>query len=91
MDSSNKYNSLRDGRARNNKMILGMIVQIVSIFCLSVISIDENLFIINKVVIYITNVRIIIKINIEWSWKKISCSISGEFASWNPNCPHWVI
>jgi len=29
-----------------------------------------------------TKIVIKIKINIEWSWNKINCSIKGEFLSW---------
>ena len=32
-----------------------------------------------KIIIYLTKLVIRIKINIEWSWKKINCSINGEF------------
>jgi hypothetical protein len=41
--------------------------------------------------LYPTIVIIKIKIVIAWSWKKISCSIKGEAAFWNPSAAHVAI
>lgn len=63
-------------------MILGINIQIVSIFCLSVINIDENVFVINNI---LTKVRIRAKINrnnyetIEIYTSKVNSEISEKY------------
>ena len=42
-------------------------------------------------IIYPTRVVIRIRTSIAWSWKKISCSMSGEALSWNPRAFHDAI
>lgn len=41
--------------------------------------------------LYATIEIIKIKIVIAWSWKKISCSIKGDAAFWNPMAIHVAI
>lgn len=65
------------------KIIGGIIVQINSIIWFSEILILINLFLIIKIIIYVIINMIIIIIKIVWSWKKINCSIKGEFLFWN--------
>lgn len=77
--SSNKYNNRKDGNAINNKIIAGKIVQIISINWPDKKNLLVILLIIIEIIKYPTKIVIIIKINIEWSWKKINCSIKGEF------------
>lgn len=60
-------------------MIAGIIVQMVSISCPSIRNRDENEFVIIFAIMYNVIMVIIIIINMEWSWKKIICSIIGEF------------
>lgn len=65
--------------AINNKIIAGKIIQIISKEWL-----DRNLlFVIGEIIkvtiIYIIKIVIIIKMSMAWSWKKINCSIKGEF------------
>lgn len=65
------------------KIMGGSVVQINSINWFSEILILINLFLIIKIIIYeIMNIIMII-IKIVWSWKKINCSINGEFLFWN--------
>ena len=40
------------------------------------------LFFIINIIIYVIIIMIIIVIKIVWSWKKINCSINGEFLFW---------
>lgn len=65
------------------KITGGVVVQINSIIWFSEILILINLlFIINNIIYVIVDIIIII-IKIVWSWKKINCSINGEFLFWN--------
>lgn len=64
-------------------MIVGIIVQIISISCPSIIDRLENEFLIILKIIYIVIIVIEIIIIIEWSWKNAICSITGEFISGN--------
>lgn len=61
----------------------GIIVQINSINWFSEILILMNLFLIINNIMYVIVDIIIIIIKIVWSWKKINCSINGEFLFWN--------
>lgn len=63
----------------NNKIIAGKIVQIISINWPDKKNLLINLLKIIDNIIYITKIVTKIKISIEWSWKKINCSIKGEF------------
>jgi len=64
------------------KMIGGIIVQMNSINWFSEILILILLLIIINIIKYVI-IDIIIKVTkIVWSWKKISCSIKGEFLFW---------
>lgn len=60
----------------------GKVVQINSIIWFSEILILINLFLMIKIIIYEIMNIIIIMIKIVWSWKKINCSINGEFLFW---------
>lgn len=81
--SSIKYNKCNEGIAIKIKIIGGVAVQINSIIWFSEILILINLlFIINNIIYVIVDIIIMI-IKIVWSWKKISCSINGEFLFWN--------
>lgn len=77
--SSSIYKRRRDGNAIKIKVMAGMIVQIVSISCPSIRSRDENEFVMILIIMYKVMIVIMKMINIEWSWKKIICSIIGEF------------
>lgn len=80
--SSNKYNKRKEGRAIKINVIAGSNVQINSINCPSN---NKRLIILfkNKVlIIYPTITVIIMRITKVWSWKKISCSMRGDIASW---------
>lgn len=79
--SSIKYKSRKEGKAIKIRVIAGIIVQITSIIwpsrsnrLLSLLKKRDN-------IIYLTNIVIINKINIVWSWKKINCSIKGDIPS----------
>lgn len=61
--SSNKYSNRKEGRAKKSKISAGATVQIVSIFCLSVIFKHENLLVIKIKDIYITIVKTIVIAN----------------------------
>lgn len=63
------------------KVIAGKIVQIISINCPSRSNRLLNLLKKREDIIYLTNIVIINKINIVWSWKKINCSIKGDIPS----------
>lgn len=60
----------------------GIIVQINSINWFSEILMLISLLLIINIKIYEIKKIIIVIINIVWSWKKISCSINGEFLFW---------
>lgn len=70
-----------EGRAINIKIIAGKIVQIISIVWpwskKRLIKVLKN----KDPIKYLTIIVIIIRINKEWSWKKINCSIRGEALS----------
>lgn len=57
----------------------------------SVILILINLFLIIKIIMYVIINIIIIIIKIVWSWKKISCSISGELLFWKFSFIQFII
>lgn len=89
--SSNKYNKRIEGRPIKIKIKLGIIVQNSSkpwdsIICWSmfVLCIVENKLNPTIEIIKIKIVRV-------WSWKKISCSIKGEEAFWNPKAAQVAI
>lgn len=86
--SSRRYSKRIDGSPMKIKMNLGMIVQNSSSSCDSYIywsmfklKIDDSILNATIVIIRI----IIVK---AWSWKNISCSISGDAAFWNPKDAH---
>lgn len=86
--SSNKYKARRDGRAIKIRINAGMIVHTSSIIWPS-----YNLMLVNLLIIIVTRIYeikdvIINRINIVWSWKKISCSIIGEAAFCKPRFLH---
>lgn len=80
--SSRRYRSRREGRAINTRVTAGIMVQIISINCPS--RRNRLIYLLkNSVNIkYPTRIVIIVKIIRVWSWKKDSCSISGEAPSW---------
>jgi len=65
--SSIRYSSRRDGRARVNKIIAGIIVQIVSIVLFSLKVFIVSLFERREASMKVTKVIIITKITIAWS------------------------
>lgn len=69
----------------------GKDVQIISINWFSKILILIFLFNIKNIIIYEIKKIIIIIIKIVWSWKKINCSISGEFLFWKFILNHVII
>ena len=73
------------------KMIAGIIVQILSIICLSNKFILIYLLNIINTIIYPTNEIMKIKIKLIKSCKKISSSIIGELASCKPNWHQFII
>lgn len=75
----------------NIKIIAGTIVQIISIVCPCKRNRFEKELKNNIIIKYITRIVIKIKINIEWSWKKINCSIKGEVLSCNLKFDHVAI
>lgn len=80
--SSNKYKSLREGRAIKIKIILGKIVQINSIICSSIKNRLVNLLKNKLIIKYEIKIIINNKINRVKSWKKIICSIIGDELFW---------
>lgn len=78
--SSVKYKILREGIAKKIRIIIGIIVQIISIIWLWRINLLFILFINKEIIIYKIIIVIMIIIIIAWSWKKIKFSIIGEFA-----------
>lgn len=78
-DSSSIYKRRKEGNAIKIRVIAGIIVQIVSISCPSIRSREENEFVMILIIMYSVMIVIMKMINIEWSWKKIICSIIGEF------------
>ena len=91
IDSSNIYNNSKEGIAIWIKIIAGIIVQILSIICLSKRLMLINLLYNIKTIIYPTNEIIKIKIRLIKSCKKINSSIIGEFASCKPNWHQFII
>lgn len=79
--SSLKYKIFNEGIARKIKIIIGRIVQIISIVWLWRIILLFILFIIKFNKIYKIIIVIIIIIIMAWSWKNIKFSIIGELAS----------
>ncbi len=63
-DSSIKYKSRRDGRARKIRINAGKIVQITSISCASKVYREVKEFIVNENAPYITSDKIIVIITI---------------------------
>jgi len=73
------------------KIMGGIDVQIISIGWFSNILILINFILIINIIKY-EIINIIIKIiNIVWSWKKINCSINGEFLFWKLSFIHDII
>ena len=81
LTSSVKYNSRRDGSAKNTKIIAGTIVQIVSICCASIKYRLVRLFTIRTYIAYVTTDITRVRIISVWSWNEISWSIIGDAAS----------
>lgn len=77
--SSSIYKRRKEGKAMKIKVIAGITVQIVSISCPSIKNRDENEFVMILIIMYNVIIVIMKIINMEWSWKKIICSIIGEF------------
>ena len=84
LTSSRRYRSRRDGRAIKIKIRAGRTVQIVSMFWCSRRKRLVRVLKKSVDIIYPTRVVISTRTSIAWSWKKISCSISGEALSWKP-------
>lgn len=91
LTSSVIYRIRREGRARTSKMRAGKIVHTVSIVCASKryrLTCELN---IRASIAYPTTVSTRVRIIKVWSWNEISCSITGDAASWKESCPQYVI
>ena len=90
-DSSNIYRRSNEGMAIWINTTAGIIVQIHSIIWLSSKFIFIYLFDIILIIIYITKLIMNTKIMLIKSWRKINSSMIGEFASWRPNWPQFIM
>lgn len=90
-NSSNKYRSRKEGKAIKINVIVGKIVQINSIICLSNKNRLVNLLNKRFIIKYLIKIVIIIKIIKVWSWKKIICSINGDALFWRFKFDHVAI
>jgi len=82
--SSSIYRRRIDGIPIRRRMKVGVIVQNISRFCDSTILLLIFFLISKEVIQYKIKLVISTKMVIIWSWKKISSSITGEHAFWNP-------
>jgi len=86
--SSIIYRVFNEGIAMNIKSMAGIEVQNNSISWASKKNLLNFFDLMDEINKYIVINVIVVKIIIEWSWKKIKCSIKGEFLFWKDNEDH---